>query len=55
MRKSKRLKRDLLILKLAKDGNNYPDISVLLVGRGYDELRPDTIGMIVRRMNQINK
>ena len=50
MKKVARIKRDMLIYKLAKEQANYPEISAILMARGYAELHPDHIGKIVRKM-----
>lgn len=53
MKRVKRLKRDMLIFKLATvDGATYPDIVQRLVARGYEELHPNHIGLIVRKMKK---
>jgi hypothetical protein len=53
MKQAKRIKRDMLIFKLATvDGDTYPDIAQRLVARGYEELHPEHIGRIVRKMRK---
>jgi len=53
MKRAKRIKRDMLIYKMVTvDGSSYPDVAQRLVARGYEELHPNHIGLIVRKMKK---
>ena len=52
MRRAQRIKRNMLIYKLSKEGWSYPEIQGELIRRGFGEFNVKHIGELAREMKK---